>query len=404
MTNPLHRIPGLAGYVAAGEDTQRNDFHNLRQLSGATSLAAALREQEQAQLLNQALAQSNGDPEQAMASMLQAGNLAGAARLAPIVEARRKATQGRVMAPGSQLLGPQNQVLHTVPHRPEASPELLRLQTFRDSLPEGSPQRAEIDGRIRVMTERPDRGSTSPLGLLMAERDALAPDHPNRAVYDQAITKFQPGGVTVNLSPNAPLVPGKPAQNKVDEGLLDTGMRQQQLTAIQRQFKPEYQQLGTRWNALSLSIKDKVGLTDLDPGQKQFLTEFSQYKRNSIDSLNQYIKSITGAAMTDAEAARILRGLPNPGTGLMDGDSPTEFKAKLDDALKQTRMAEARLVYIRRRGMSLGDVELNQMPSLMNKRGAEVEAAIRQHQPKMAEADVRAQVRRYLAAEFGLVE
>lgn len=210
-------------------------------------------------------------------------------------------------------------------------------------------------------------------------------------------------GVTVNNYPNAPLLPGKTASNKIDEGLLDVGMRLQGLSAIEKQFKPEYQQIGTRLGQAWTAGLDKMGV-NLPEADKRQLTEFSQYKRNSIDSLNQYIKSITGAAMSEAEAERILKGLPNPGSGLMDGDSPIEFKAKLDDAIKQSRMAEARFVYMKRNGMALGDIPLDRMPSLMNQRGGEIEATIKRLQPNMPESDLRRLVRRNLSQEFGLAE
>jgi len=62
------------------------------------------------------------------------------------------------------------------------------------------------------------------------------------------------------------------------------------------------QQAGAAW-------KEKLGVS-LSPREKQDLTNYSAYKRNSINTLNEYIKSITGAAMTDAEAERLLKGLP----------------------------------------------------------------------------------------------
>lgn len=224
---------------------------------------------------------------------------------------------------------------------------------------------------------------------------------------EQAIGMSAPkpgdNSVTVNNYPADALVPGKTGANKIDEGLLDVGMRLQGLSAIERQFKPEYQQIGTRLNQAWNAGLDKMGV-NLPEADKKQLIEFSQYKRNAIDMMNQYIKSITGAAMSEQEAQRILKGLPNPGQGLMDGDSPIEFKAKMDDAIKQSRMAEARFVYMKRKGMALGDVPLDQMPSLMNQRGGEIEATIRRMQPSMQDAEVRKMVRRNLAQEFGLSE
>jgi hypothetical protein len=120
-------------------------------------------------------------------------------------------------------------------------------------------------------------------------------------------------------------------------------------------------------------VKDStVGLTNKE---KQDLTEFSAYKRNAVGQINQYIHDMTGAAMGVQEAQRLMRAVPNPGSGIFDGDSPTEFKAKLDDVVSKTKMAVARLAYIKRNGMSLEDgkgnpvVPLERMPALINERG-----------------------------------
>lgn len=220
-----------------------------------------------------------------------------------------------------------------------------------------------------------------------------------------AVTKtatHAPAATVTNYAPGA-LVPGKSAANKVDENLLDTGMRLQKLSAIEAQFRPEFQEIGTRLNAAWLAGADKFGMK-LNPSDRAKLTDFSAFKRNSIDAMNEYIKSITGAAMSEQEAQRILKGLPNPGQSIMDGDSPVEFESKLKDAIKQTRLAEARYVYIKRKGMAIGDVPLDKMPSLMNERGQEIEKTIKERDPKMSDTEVKRITRRTLAQEFGLSE
>lgn len=245
------------------------------------------------------------------------------------------------------------------------------------------------------------------LARLMSERDAFPAGDPRRAQYDKTISAYKAGrgtDVTVNTGP---MTPGKTGGNKVDEDMLGVTRNLMQLDQISSQFKPEFQKLSTRgaqwWNA----AKEKLG-ADLTNKEKQDLVQFSQYKRNSVDSLNQYIKSITGAAMTNAEAERILKGLPNPGTGAFDGDSPTEFKAKLDDAIQKTKMSVARLSYIKRNGMSLDDgqgnavLPLERMPQLINERGREIETELKSQQPKSDSKALQRAVRRQLAVEFGL--
>jgi hypothetical protein len=199
---------------------------------------------------------------------------------------------------------------------------------------------------------------------------------------------------------------GKTAQGKVDESLLDTTSRIAGLNRISAMYKPEYQQMGNKLANMWTGIKSSLG-ANVDPADKQKLSEFYAYKRNAITTVNQYIHDTTGASMGVDEAKRLMQAVPNPGSSWYDGDNPIEFKAKLDDTLQQLKMAEARLVYIKRNGMSTSaenlenQIPLNQMPAIINKRGAELEAQISKN-PKVDKNDVQAIVRRQLAQEFGL--
>ena len=217
------------------------------------------------------------------------------------------------------------------------------------------------------------------------------------------------GAATIINNPPGAMVPGKAAANKIDEGLLDTTQRIMQLSQIEKSFKPEWLEIGTRLGMEAANWKDKLGMS-MDPKDTAKLTEYSEFRRNAIDNLNQYIKAITGAAMSEAEAKRILRGMPNPGQGLFDGDGPKAFKAKLDGVMKQAKLAEARLVYLKRNGMSLTDasgreiVPLERMPSLMNERAGQIERELRQKNPAWRLPDIQAATHRQLAQEFGLVQ
>lgn len=435
MAGPLYGVPGLGGYLQAQEERRKQQAHDLdsqvRQIqlqASATSIADALQKHEQERRVRAALVASNGDPEKALEAVIKEGDLQGAARLTPLAKIAAERRQAAETQKGLQQLygfeaqqaqnpmvpGPGASVMAgSGPAPSQGDPRAMRRAQLQQ-LSLLYPTNAQLQTRIQAELGKLDEAEkpqapASPLGRYIADRDRLPAGHPDRPAFDRVIGGYQTGPMQVNVNPsapNAPLVPGKPAQNKIDEGLLESGTRQQQLVAIERQFKPEYQTIGTRWDALKLSARDKSGLgfLELDPGERRQLTEFSQYKRTSIDALNKIIQSLTGAAMSEAEAQRIIRGFPNPGTGLFDGDSPTEFKAKLDDALKQVRMAEARHVYMKRNGLGLGDVPLERMPQLMNDRGKALEASVRKAQPKSSDADVKKFVRRLLAQEFGLVE
>jgi hypothetical protein len=240
----------------------------------------------------------------------------------------------------------------------------------------------------------------------MSERDALAAGRPAARAVRPSIAGYKAGhgtDVTVNTGPMAP---SKTAGTKVDEDLLGLTKSVMALDQISAQYKPEYQRFANRAEFAALGVKDStVGLTNKE---KQDLTEFSAYKRNAVGQINQYIHDMTGAAMGVQEAQRLMRAVPNPGSGIFDGDSPTEFKAKLDDVVSKTKMAVARLAYIKRNGMSLDDgkgnpvVPLERMPELINKRGGEIKTELKKAQPDVSDKALDKAVRRQLSVEFGL--
>lgn len=269
-------------------------------------------------------------------------------------------------------------------------------------------QKDESTGEVKS-DPRAEQAKPTELARLIEERAALPSDSPHRAAYDEAIKKqttHQPA-TSVTVNPNGPLTPYKTTQGKIDDNLMESGGRMMRLDSIAASFKPEYQTIGTRIGAGWSALKEKGGV-NLSGGDQRTLTEFSRFKSESLNNLNLYIKEITGAAMSEAEADRIRKAMPDPGSGMFDGDSPTQFKAKLDDSLRQVKMAEARNVYLKRNGMSLMGADgeplmaLDRMPSLINGRGKEIEAGLLKADPKADKKAVHKAVMRQLGQEFGI--
>jgi hypothetical protein len=148
------------------------------------------------------------------------------------------------------------------------------------------------------------------------------------------------------------------------------------------------------------SFGEKLG-RPLDPTERNELSAYTTFRQDTVRQLNQYINEITGAAIGQGEEAeRLKSGVPNPGSGFFDGDSPTEFAAKLQNTIKDLKMAEARLHYIKTSGLKLNDVSLAQMPQVMKKREQEI---ISQFKLDPAKPEERAIIRNRLAQEFGLL-
>lgn len=145
---------------------------------------------------------------------------------------------------------------------------------------------------------------------------------------------------------------GKQAQNKVEESLVTVGEKIRRVADITQNFDPKFLELPTRWGADWTNLKEKLGINPPEEAKKS-LEEFATFRQKSVNNMNEGIKEITGAAMSEPEARRIMKGMPDVGTGLFDGDGPTVFKSKMDATRKELKMVQARLDYIRRHGFSV---------------------------------------------------
>jgi len=205
------------------------------------------------------------------------------------------------------------------------------------------------------------------------------------------------GGVSVYNYPPGALPAGKEAGNQLDEMLMSSGRRAQTLSQIQNSFKPEYLAIPFRGQQAWSTLKDKFG--GLPEDQKRTLGEYSAFRQNVVDNLNRTIKEITGAAMAESEAQRIIAGLPNAGTGIFDGDSPTEFQAKLENSVKQMKLVEARAVYMKKNGLSLKDIPLSNMPQIINDRAKQI---AKQQGLDVNKPEDQMRIKMQLSSEFGI--
>jgi len=189
---------------------------------------------------------------------------------------------------------------------------------------------------------------------------------------------------------------GKPAQGKVDEGLLDTSAALMRVERIGKEYKPEWSTYAKQGEMGFQAFREKLG-GKLTPDKQRELASYTSWRASALDNMNRTIKDLTGSAMGVEEAARIMSTLPNP------DDSPSQFQRKLEDAKQQTRMALARLTYIKRNGLGMESVPLDRVPSLINDRGAAVEQEIKKKFPSMTAKEVERMTKRQLAQEFGLI-
>ena len=153
----------------------------------------------------------------------------------------------------------------------------------------------------------------------------------------------------------------------------------------------------------------------LNPEERKQLGEYAVFRRQTAENTNLYIKAITGAQMSEAEADRLKLAVADAGQGIFDGQDPVSFKANLDNALKAAKLSKARLLHLRRSGQIGVDfkgfktkknpngieppVSLNEMEGIMDNRAKELLQEAKMQNP---DSDARAYAKQKLRQEFGI--
>jgi hypothetical protein len=194
-----------------------------------------------------------------------------------------------------------------------------------------------------------------------------------------------------------PLQPDKGVVGDLQTMLVTAGDRKMRFNQIESSYRPEFSTVPYRglqaWN----SLKDRAGL--LNDDEKANLAAYTQWRQNTMTNLARTINEISGTAAGEGEVARLRKTMPDSGTGVFDGDSPTEFEAKTQETLKQLRMIEARTTYLLKNGLTLDKVPLDSMPQIINQRGKEIAAQYKLDLSKPRDLDL---IKKQLSAEFGI--
>ena len=86
--------------------------------------------------------------------------------------------------------------------------------------------------------------------------------------------------------------------------------------------------------------------------QKDLIGRVSDWQLDAWTQVNETIKTITGAQMSEPEAKRIMKQLPDPREAdFFKISSPTQYKAKLERALQEAKLAVARQQYFLKNGL-----------------------------------------------------
>ena len=263
------------------------------------------------------------DPRAALSMMAQYGGPAEIENSILGARAQGEAAGQWSRALGSsELTGPELEIMRMA--GPEKGPAALKA--YRDA--QAGPEAAE--GPASYTTND---------GVWI--RDPNAPGG-----YRNAGPPKQSGGLQMELDENGRLVGfsmggggmTNTSRSKVEEKALNAQGMLSRLDQIRDSFDPKFQTWGGKVRIAAIQAKASSGLDVSSDEQKQ-LEDVARFKVAAFNNMNRVLNELSGAAISPQEAERLKQELPNPGTGLFDGDDPITFKAKMDAVDNQIREA-----------------------------------------------------------------
>lgn len=193
---------------------------------------------------------------------------------------------------------------------------------------------------------------------------------------------------------------------KVEDKILAAQASIGRLNRLERKFDKSFINIPGRLKATGIKIKDMLNM-DLSPDEQKWFNDFNSFQSDAFENINLYIKEITGAQMSELEANRIRKTLPDP-----ENLSPETFKSKLNAVLERAKEAAARYKWVKENGRILKDSKGNakefldkngksvELDDIVDIRGAEIEKQIKTANPQLKQSEVNKRVDEMLLKEF----
>lgn len=199
---------------------------------------------------------------------------------------------------------------------------------------------------------------------------------------------------------------GKEATNENQKSMLKDYETLQQIRNMRASMDPKFLEIpvkaGMAWN----SLRDSFGALSED--KKKDLYRFATFRRDSAEMFNTAIKNNSGATVTEQEFRRNGVQYANAGSGVFDGDGPTEFKAKIDRGEEVIMLGLARKKYLQDQGFkgsldaAANMVPVEQMRMIIKNRAAQIGQDIKARNPTADPAAILQETERQVRKDFGI--
>jgi hypothetical protein len=210
-----------------------------------------------------------------------------------------------------------------------------------------------------------------------------------------------PDGTTISMGePGGQIGPGelsKPTINNLQETIVNSTGRLDRLNQMLATYKPEFLQAKGILQAGASELKDFLGM-DLNPDQRKFLSDYSEFQANSAQEFNATLKELSGVAVSESELARAMQGAPSA-----NDKSPAKFEAKARATTKFVTRSIMRANWALKNGIGVKSVD--QLAKVMPLEG--VDAVYEQRANEIWQelggtSEAKAQAIKQANEEFGL--
>jgi hypothetical protein len=200
---------------------------------------------------------------------------------------------------------------------------------------------------------------------------------------------------------------GKAAGDVNDKNQLGYVNHLGRLDEIEKDFDASHFTVQDKLKNLGTAWTEKLG-GKVSPEKQEALTKFTAFRVEAVGNFNALLKEASGTAVTENELKRMTLQEPNAGNGIFDGDSATEFKAKLKQSKDGLKMAIARANYLRENGYKgavtdgvAARVPLSGMQKILEREAETLHKKIEISNPGMPEDQIMQQVKGTISKRFG---
>jgi len=288
----------------------------MQQAGMLLNLKNQIESQKAAVAQRNAIAEAGGDLNRLLDIQLRQGDMDNAAKTAKILDSQRSANAPKGYGPGTQILGPNQEVLHTVPFAPRPEPQApneVRLVDFYNKLPEGDPRKPLIKRFIESKTRPPE---------------------PRADPYDKPLTSAEIGHWQNAKGENPPA--GATLRHVMSGGYKYVSTAQSNKAAEASGAYATIDRLdelvGQIWpqegDGLNWRLKAKADFTKgrLEQSNRP-LVEFEAFAKGTLAPLIRAVGEKGNLATEDIERALLL--IPNTGQGMGLPDTPEVARGKM---------------------------------------------------------------------------